>query len=107
MKIIDISFFTELSINEQSVFSGGTSLTQLTRERKFDSTENGPLFRIQYEYRGQLVYYVPPPLGCGDCFSKLYDASGKVLCSPDGGIAGFGDGKCVGFFSEAKVKKAL
>jgi hypothetical protein len=27
----------------------------------------------------------------------LYDAKGKILCHPEGGITGKGDGKCANF----------
>ncbi len=91
MKIIDIPFLTELTINMQSVVCGGN----------LDITNIFPI--TVYKYRGKLVYYVPSASCCiGDQFNTLYDASGKVLCNPNGGITGLGDGKCVGFFGEAK-----
>jgi len=52
----------------------------------------------QYTYRDQIVYYVPAP--CCDQLSTLYDANGRVMCSPDGGFAGGGDGRCLDFFEE-------
>jgi hypothetical protein len=61
---------------------------------------NPPRSVWKYEYRGQIVYYVPPQ--CCDQFSILYDAAGKVLCAPDGGLTGRGDGKCPDFFQERK-----
>jgi hypothetical protein len=34
--------------------------------------------------------------------SILYDANGKLICRPDGGIAGSGDGKCPDFLAKRK-----
>jgi hypothetical protein len=42
------------------------------------------------------VYYVPSK--CCDVPSVLYDSAGAVVCSPDGGITGKGDGRCTDFF---------
>jgi hypothetical protein len=57
-----------------------------------------PAYLASYQYRGQVVYYVPPR--CCDVFGDVYDAGGQLLCHPDGGIAGHGDGRCPDFFSE-------
>jgi len=52
----------------------------------------------RYQYKGQTVYYVPPQ--CCDIFSILYDSAGNVMCAPDGGFGGTGDGHCPDFFQE-------
>jgi hypothetical protein len=51
-----------------------------------------------YEYNGQVVYYIPPQ--CCDQYSVLYDSGGSVICAPDGGFNGTGDGKCPDFYSQ-------
>lgn len=56
---------------------------------------NPPHRIIRYRYHDQLVYYVPA--SCCDRPSTLYDASGDILCAPDGGITGRGDGRCADF----------
>ena len=56
---------------------------------------NPPTSFWSYDYQGQQVYYRPPR--CCDIFSVLYDESGTVLCHPDGGVAGQGDGGCTDF----------
>jgi hypothetical protein len=48
-------------------------------------------------YRGEVVYFVPY-LPCCDIPSQLYDREGQVICAPDGGFTGAGDGKCPDFF---------
>lgn len=57
---------------------------------------NPPVVITRYEYKGRLVYYVPPR--CCDVPSTLYDDKGGVICQPDGGFTGRGDAKCADFF---------
>jgi len=59
----------------------------------------------QYEYKGEKVYFIPSY--CCDMFSELYDSNCKLICHPDGGITGKGDGKCPDFFSERKHEKVI
>ncbi|TGE21252.1 hypothetical protein E5K00_13230 [Hymenobacter aquaticus] len=49
----------------------------------------------RYLYKGKVVYY--ETLGCCDQFSNLYDAKGKLICHPEGGLTGRGDGQCPDF----------
>jgi hypothetical protein len=53
---------------------------------------NPPAKIVRYEHEGQRFYYVPPR--CCDVPSVLYDSGGTVVCRPDGGITGKGDGRC-------------
>jgi hypothetical protein len=68
--------------------------------QQFESEQVGnPAQSIwSYEYNGQVVYYIPPQ--CCDQYSTLYDTSGSVICAPDGGFTGAGDGKCPDFLSK-------
>jgi hypothetical protein len=59
---------------------------------------NPPLSISRYQYQGQTVYYVPPR--CCDIWSDLYDADGNIICHPDGGFTGAGNGQCPDFFTE-------
>ena len=54
-----------------------------------------PVSYYQCSYRGQTVYYTPPQ--CCDQFSKLYATDCTVICAPDGGYTGTGDGRCPDF----------
>ena len=60
---------------------------------------------VEYMYKGKKVYYVVMP--CCDFFNEVYDATCKLLGSPDGGFTGKGDGKLPDFFSEAKNEKLI
>lgn len=60
---------------------------------------------VRYEYRGRTVYYVPAV--CCDQLSSLYDEEGNVICSPDGGVNGMGDGRCPDFFDARKGEEVI
>ncbi len=58
-----------------------------------------PTIRIfRYEYKGQQVYWESAP--CCDQYSTVYTLKGKIICHPDGGITGNGDGQCASFDKE-------
>jgi hypothetical protein len=63
--------------------------------------KGNPAYSVyQYSYNGKKVYYFPPQ--CCDQFSDLYDENCNLICHPDGGIAGGGDGNCQNFISTRK-----
>ena len=52
-------------------------------------------------YKGNIVFYASePPYDRG---SRLYDWQGVVICSPDGGYAGNGDGKCPDYSAKGQI----
>ncbi len=59
---------------------------------------NPPQTVWRYRYRGQTVYYLPPQ--CCDQYSVLFDAKGRVIAAPDGGLTGRGDGRAADFFEQ-------
>jgi len=56
-------------------------------------------------YGSETVYYVPPI--CCDRYSELRNANGAVLCAPDGGITGRGDGRCPEFVYRERPDRKL
>lgn len=66
---------------------------------------NPPASIWQYEYNGQVVYFIPQH--CCDMQSILLDGNCKTVCIPDGGITGKGDGTCPDFFSSRKNEKLI
>lgn len=66
---------------------------------------NPPQSIWRYAYNGQVVYYVPAQ--CCDMFSTLYDADGNVICAPDGGLTGAGDGRCADFMSQKTQEQLI
>jgi hypothetical protein len=54
-----------------------------------------PAYIMEYTYDNKIVYYIPAD--CCDQLNPLYDEHGNIICKPDGGITGKGDGKCIDF----------
>ncbi|AKD05558.1 hypothetical protein PKOR_06270 [Pontibacter korlensis] len=77
-----------------------TWLTKLIGELKLETPANPPAKIYRYTYGGQEVYYLTGR--CCDVPSQLFDAKGNLLCEPDGGITGKGDGRCPDFFEQRK-----
>jgi hypothetical protein len=71
---------------------------KLISQYESEPVGNPPQSIWSYEYNGQVVYFVPAQ--CCDMFSSLFDASGNVICAPDGGLTGKGDGQCPDFSSQ-------
>jgi hypothetical protein len=83
----------------QATQSGNPAwVDQLIQQFESQPVGNPPQSIWRFEYNGQEVYYIPPQ--CCDQYSTLYDAQGAVLCAPDGGFSGGGDGKCRDFFDQ-------
>ncbi len=72
-------------------------------ERKIEKSKNensGVLSVNEYLYQGKKVYLFS--MDCCDRFNEIYDANCQYICSPSGGIAGGGDGKCTDFHQTAE-----
>lgn len=63
----------------------------LQRIADFAAGRADPQLRL-YSYRGRPAYLLNSP--CCDQFNYLYDAEGRILCAPSGGLSGRGDGRC-------------
>lgn len=66
---------------------------------------NPPVVISRYVFQGDTVYFLPAR--CCDVPSTLYRADGSIVCHPDGGLTGKGDGKCPTFFAERKDEKII
>lgn len=66
---------------------------------------NPPIHIYNYTYNEQPVYYVTSK--CCDNPSNLYDQNCNRICSPDGGITGKGDMKCLDFFEKRTDEKLV
>lgn len=80
-------------------------LTSLIRQLETQPMANPPAFIAQYLYRGETVYYLPAR--CCDIWSTLYQADGTILCHPDGGFGGSGDGRCPAFAAERSNEQII
>lgn len=70
-----------------------------------EEVRNPPASVWEYQYNGKTVYYIPSY--CCDMFSQLFDDHCNLICSPDGGITGGGDGQCTDFFDKRKHEKLV
>jgi hypothetical protein len=75
-------------------------LTTLIQQLEAQPVANPPAFIARYEYKGNIVYFVPQR--CCDVMSVVYRSDGAVMCQADGGLAGTGDGRCPDFFAERR-----
>jgi hypothetical protein len=67
--------------------------------------QNPPTIIWQFNYEGNVVYYIPAP--CCDQFNPVYNTKCTLICHPDGGLTGKGDRKCDDFFVLAKNKRII
>jgi hypothetical protein len=72
-------------------------INALIAEIQSEPVTNPPSSLFSYRYRDETVYFRPSR--CCDVMSDLYDEDGSLICHPDGGIAGRGDGNCPDFFA--------
>lgn len=90
----------------QSTPSGNPEwVDQLIEKFESEPVGNPPQSIWRYEYNEQVVYYVPAQ--CCDMYSTLYEASGNVICAPDGGFTGKGDGHCTDFLSKRSNEQLI
>lgn len=75
-------------------------VNKLIEEAKENEVANPPTSLIKCFYQDEIVYYLPAR--CCDIPSLVFNEAGDVVCSPDGGITGRGDGKCLDFFESKK-----
>ncbi len=86
--------------SETSASANPKWVDELIAQWQSEPVSNPPRAIYRTEYKSKTVYYVRA--ACCDQYSQLYDEQGEVLCAPDGGITGKGDGKCIDFGSERK-----
>lgn len=70
-------------------------LGSMVAQIQSEPVTNPPSSIVRYSYRGETVYFRPSR--CCDVFSDLYASHGVLICHPDGGITGAGDGRCGNF----------
>jgi hypothetical protein len=89
---------TNPSGEQQPVAGADEWLNNLIQQLRQEKAANPPAKIFRYTYRNKVVYYLTSR--CCDIPGKVYDIAGNVLCEPDGGITGKGDGRCPDFFDE-------
>jgi hypothetical protein len=82
-----------------------TCINEEIRKIESETVSNPPRSVWQYTYKGKTVYYVPSI--CCDIPSRLIDGDCKLICNPDGGFTGSGDGKCSDFLTVRSNEKLI
>ena len=72
----------------------------LIEKEETGEVANPPAFLSRCKYKGRTVYYRSSR--CCDIPGILYDENGNVICSPDGGLTGRGDGRCADFHGQKR-----
>ncbi|MEK6890000.1 MAG: hypothetical protein AABW82_03520 [Nanoarchaeota archaeon] len=62
----------------------------------YNIKENAKIIK-KCTYQSETVYY--KITNCCDNYNSLYSIWGNLICSPDGGLTGKGDGRCLGEIS--------
>jgi hypothetical protein len=95
----DLPLFIQELISEHEEAMPQLNPTPVTGSPENIRQVRPPTLEIwQTEYDGETVFFLPTlPQLCCDTFSRLYDADGTLICYPDGGITGKGDGRCPDF----------
>ena len=80
-------------------------ITEKINAIKKEDVRNPPTKVYRYQYQGKSVYFFPQH--CCDFFSELYEDDCTLICGPDGGITGMGDGKYSDFFTESTAPELI
>ena len=80
-------------------------LQALIAQIEAEPVTNPPSAIFRYRYAGDTVYFRPGR--CCDLPSDLYNETGELICHPDGGITGRGDGRCPDFFSARSSEQLI
>jgi len=92
MKTILI-FLATILLNVNTCDKAPTSfVASKISELKSKDIYNPPASIWEWKYNGAIYYYVTAD--CCDQFNELYNEDGNLICHPDGGYTGKGDGKC-------------
>ena len=68
------------------------------RDIKKEEMRNPPAQVWKWEVDGNTYFYITSD--CCDQYNYLFDENCNVVCAPDGGFTGNGDGNCPGFNEE-------
>lgn len=82
-----------------------TCVQVLIDKIKNEDVRNPPAKIYQYTFYDNIVYFIPSY--CCDFPSVLFDENCNIICQPDGGFSGKGDGNCIDFFQERKNEKLV
>ena len=100
-----VLFLTACGNDDIEKIDGPACVIERINSIKKAPVRNPPAKVYSYTYNGATVYYIPSY--CCDAFSELLDENCNLLCNPDGGLTGGGDGKCTDFFKNRSNEKLI
>ncbi|WP_372792569.1 hypothetical protein [Lutibacter sp.] len=104
LTFLTIGIFTLLSCEKSDLnIDAPTCIKDKIEEIMNNNLTNPPTQVWKWEVDGETYYYITSD--CCDQFNNLYTENCTILCAPDGGITGNGDGNCPDFTSE--INKTL
>ena len=97
-------FFLNTSCEKSSLnIDAPNCIENEIKKIKSESVRNPPAEVWKWEADGQIYYYITSD--CCDQYNYLYNNNCEVICAPDGGLIGSGDGNCPNFIEP--IKKTL
>ena len=106
--IVCTALLLPLGCEDSSPTEPGTTpswLQALIAQIQSEPVTSPPSAIYSYRYRSEMVYFRPSR--CCDIRSVLYDRKGTVLCEPDGGVDGRGDGRCPDFMQTRSEEQLI
>lgn len=100
--IIWFSAFFECDASDDEATIPSCIKTKI-EQLKNAEVQNPPAQVWEWNVDGASYYYITAD--CCDQYNLLYDSNCNIICAPDGGITGNGDGKCPTF--NGTVQKTL
>ncbi len=100
---VSIAACTNKNLPQQSDTIPAAIQKKIDDIKKAD-VQNPPTVVYSYDYKGEKVFYFSAP--CCDRYSDLFNAKGEIICHPDGGFTGKGDGECSDF-GEKRANEVL
>ena len=84
--------------SSESIIDYPSCIAEKIQELQKSEIQNPPAQVWKWEVNGLTYYYITSD--CCDQFNYLYDGDCNVVCAPDGGFTGNGDGNCPEFTSK-------
>ena len=103
--IVALLVFTQQCGKEDLPKGAPHCIQQRIIEIAAEDVWNPPAKVYSYFYNGKKVFLIPQH--CCDIPSVLLDEDCNVICSPDGGFSGRGDGRCTDFFNMATDERLI
>ena len=93
--VVIVGFVSVFSSCEKEDIDAPSRILDKVNEIQNEEVRNPPAQVWKWVADGEVYYYITSD--CCDQFNYLYDSDCYLVCAPDGGITGDGDGQCPEF----------